>query len=141
MTSLMHFVVSTHKHSTKKHVILFTHTANRFVTLLCTTVNFFSLNCDRAPFPPVSSFQLKISQFPVPFLYFFPTPTPCHASLPHHSANTPLQIIPSLLHTTTNPCPLLEQQLPLKSCTIKKSCIPIPIHRQSPVKSPDIKTL
>ena len=71
-----------------------------------------------APFPLVGSFQLKISQVPVPFLYFFsPPPTPYHASLPHHSADTPLQTIPSLLHTTTNPCYLLEQQLPLKCCT------------------------
>ena len=82
----------------------------------------------KAPFWPVGSFQLKIFQFPVLLLYFFPTPTPCHASLPHHSADTPLQTIPSLLHTTTNPCYLLEPQLPLKSWTIWKKIINSVIH-------------
>ena len=56
-------------------------------------------------FPPVGSFQLKFCLFPVPLLYFFTRPTPCHAS---HSSplswHTPLH---SSLHCSKPPPPLL----------------------------------
>ena len=58
-------------------------------------INFFVV---RPPFPLVGSFQLKILQFPVPFLYFFTPLTPCHSSSPHHSrrhAHPSIHPIPS----------------------------------------------
>ena len=80
----------------------------------------------KAPFPPVGSFQLKISQFPVPLLYFFhSTHPPATPPLLTISAGTPLlsQPIPS----PPTPTCIMDLQHTLKKCTIGKK-IKYPVH-------------
>ena len=78
----------------------------------------------KAPFPPVGSFQLKISQFLVSFLYFFHS-----ANLP---ATPPILTIPPArpspsIPALPTPTCLMELQHTLKKCTIRKK-IKYPVH-------------
>ena len=76
---------------------------------------FFYFIFFRPPFSPNGSFRLKFSQFLVLLSYFLPFPTAYHASISSH--------LPPHLPLRIHPCLLQVQQLPLKSCTIRKKTI------------------
>ena len=71
----------------------------------------------RPPGPWVGSIQLKISQFPVPLLYFFPATSPSPPDLVHPQA--------SPIHPQSSPSPtylpcLMHLHYTLKKWTIRK---------------------